>query len=134
MQHTHIHTHIYLVDMRKMYAFKEMIDIGLFDKISSCNNCIGIVYTCICYITKKAMGSCLLEGTWDWLRWRNDPLSDMEKRLNVIHTYIHHTQLSIKRDGRGNLDAWQIKIVLSPTQPVCSVSKVKTKNYGLTLK
>lgn len=43
MQHTHIHTHIYLVDMRKMFAFKEMIDIGLFDEISSCNNCIGIV-------------------------------------------------------------------------------------------
>lgn len=105
MQHTHIHTHIYLVDMRKMYAFKEMIDIGLFDEISSCNNCIGIVYTCMCYIT-KTMGPCLLEGTWDWLRWRNDPLSDMEKRLNVIHTctYIHHTQLSTKQDGRGNLE------------------------------
>lgn len=105
MQHTHIHTHIYLVDMRKLYAFKEMIDIGLFDEISSCNNCIGIVYTCMCYIT-KTMGPCLLEGTWDWLRWRNDPLSDMEKRLNVIHTctYIHHTQLSTKRDGRGNLE------------------------------
>lgn len=64
MQHTHIHTHIYLVDMRKLYAFKEMIDIGLFDEISSCNNYIGIVYTCMCYIT-KTMGPCLLEGTWD---------------------------------------------------------------------
>lgn len=58
----------------------------------------------------------------------------MEKRLSVIHTYIHHTQLSIKRDGKGGLDARQIKIVLSPTQPIWSVSKVKTKNPGLTLK
>lgn len=67
MQHTHTYTHtyIYLVDMRKMYAFKKMIDIRLFDKISSCNNCIGIVYACIYYITKNAMGPCLLEGTWD---------------------------------------------------------------------
>lgn len=64
MQHTHIHTHIYLVDMSKMYPFKEMIDIGLFDEISSCNNCTGIVYTCMCYFT-KTMGPCLLEGTWD---------------------------------------------------------------------